>query len=91
MPNFFIVNKMCIIFSDEDLSELKNLFHAAGSPLMNYSQIEDLVRSYLGDNFVMEPVGPDCEIDLNKLGITPNGRWIEEHKQGGESVDIKIR
>ena len=91
MNNFFIVTDMCIIFSDEDLSGLKDLFHAKGSSVMNYTEIENLGRSYLGDNFVMQPIGPEHEIDLHRLGSRPDGSWIDNPNRGKKAIGLKVR
>ncbi len=91
MNNFFIVTGMCIILSDEDLSGLKDLFHEKGSSLMNYHDIENLVRSYLGDNFSMQPLGPSHEIDLKRLGHRPDSSWIDNPNRGKKAVSLKVR
>lgn len=91
MNNFFIVTDMCIIFSDEDLSGLKDLFHAKGSSVMNYTEIENLVRTYLGDNFVMQPIGPEHEIDLQRLGHRPDSSWIDNPNRGKKAIGLKVR
>ena len=50
---------------------------------MDYNEIESLVRSFVGDDFIMQPLDVNSHIDLNKLGSKPDEKWIENHEKKG--------
>ena len=83
MKNVFIIDGICTIYSNADPKELKQLFYSEGSPYMDYNEIESLVRSFVEDDFIMQPLDVNSHIDLNKLGSKPDEKWIENHEKKG--------
>lgn len=81
MKDYFIINNRCIIFSDADPKEIKQLLQTSAHSHMSWDELEDVLRSYLGDNFKMEPWDLERAIDLDRLGSTPDASWIQNHKR----------